>query len=67
MAETKLRQMIEASNRYKITPRSAYRWMQANVDLNCPIAVANHILSQHAPSPAAVDAVIRLLTRELKL
>ena len=65
--DSDLTKVIAAAKRFNVRPRTAYRWVAAGVDVQCPLSVATHLLGMHAASPLAIDAAIEFLISELKL
>jgi hypothetical protein len=51
-----------ASLAFEVGIRTVYRWVSAGVDIRSPEAVAQHLLEQHAPSPAAMRRAHELIT-----
>ncbi len=49
--------------RWNVNRRTLYRWKKLGVNLNSPQQVAAHIATQKAPSPAAVTAAIKTLSK----
>jgi hypothetical protein len=49
--------------RWNVNRRTLYRWKKLGVNLNSPQQVAAHIATQKAPSPAAVSAAIKTLSK----
>jgi transposase len=47
---------------FDISLRTVYRWINAGVDIRSAEAVAQHLLEQHAPSPAAMQAALEIIT-----
>ena len=50
--------------RYGVDARTIYRWRAAGVNVNDLEAVADHLLRQHAPAPAALHAAQQLLEKQ---
>ena len=67
MADSDLAKVMIASRRFNVRPRTAYRWIAAGVNVQCPLEVATHLLKMHSASPLAIDAAIEFLISELKL
>jgi hypothetical protein len=53
----------ELEKKYHVTKRTLYRWKKLGINLNSPQAIAKHIATQKAPSPAAVTAAIKTLSK----
>jgi hypothetical protein len=49
--------------RWNVNRRTLYRWKKMGINLNSPQAIAKHIATQKAPSPAAVTAAIKTLSK----
>ncbi len=49
--------------RWNVNRRTLYRWKKSGIDLNSPKAIAKHVATQKAPSPAAVSAAIKTLSK----
>jgi hypothetical protein len=49
--------------RWNVNRRTLYRWKKLGINLNSPQAIAKHIATQKAPSPAAVTAAIKTLSK----
>lgn len=67
MPRQKLIPDLEAlADRYSVGTRTIRRWHNAGVNLSDPCAVALHLAGQKSPAPAAVAAVRKILSAELK-
>jgi hypothetical protein len=49
--------------RWNVNRRTLYRWKKLGINLNSPKAIAKHIATQKAPSPAAIEAAIKTLSK----
>lgn len=49
---------------YGVADRTIYRWQRAGVDVNDPVAVADHLLRQKNPSLSAVKRAVEFVTNE---
>jgi hypothetical protein len=65
MATTKHETIHRHAERFSVDPRTIYRWLRDNVNLEDSCEVATYLASQKSPAPAAVAAVRRLLQTEL--
>jgi hypothetical protein len=54
--------IINASVTFEVGIRTIYRWVSAGVNIRSAEAVAQHLLEQHAPSPAAMRRAHELIT-----
>ena len=61
----KLQQICAVAHQYRVSPRTAHRWLAAGVNVTNPLEVASHLASCRAPARAAIEAAITVLTIEL--
>jgi len=56
--------IYNASVAFEVGIRTVYRWVSAGVNIRSAEAVAQHLLEQHAPSPAAMRRAHELITSD---
>jgi hypothetical protein len=59
--------LAERARFYAVCERTARRWHESGADLRNPESVANLLLRQRNPAPAALKATAELLKTELQI